>query len=63
MAVFEENDRPRPKAELVGADLSTLSEHELEERIGLLRAEIERIEATLKTKRAGRDAAASFFKD
>lgn len=46
----------------LGQDLSSLSLHELEERIGLLRAEIIRLEAAMAGKAASRDAAASVFK-
>jgi uncharacterized small protein (DUF1192 family) len=47
---------------VLGEDLATLSLEELEERIGLLKTEIERIEAALRQKRASADVAASFFK-
>ncbi|WP_127091206.1 DUF1192 domain-containing protein [Aquabacter cavernae] len=59
-----DDDRPRPKpVELQpGADLSRLSEAEIEERIVLYHAEIERLKATLDKKRASRDAASSVFK-
>lgn len=62
MAIFDEDERPKPAAHTVGEDLTTLSEDELTERIALLRGEIERIEAMLVSKRAGRDAASAFFK-
>lgn len=58
-----EEDRPRPPAPIEpGADLSRLSEAEIEERIALFRAEITRLESTLAAKRASRNAAASVFK-
>ena len=60
---FMDDDRPKPpEPHRVGEDLSSLSEAELAERINLLKAEIERIEAALKAKRASRDAAAAHFK-
>ncbi len=62
MAIFDEDERPKPTAHTVGEDLTTLSEDELAERIAILRGEIERIEAMLNSKRAGRDAASAFFK-
>ena len=46
----------------VGCDLSSLSEHELKERIELLQAEIARIEEEARRKAASRDAAGAFFK-
>jgi uncharacterized small protein (DUF1192 family) len=61
---FMDDDRPKPPPvpHRVGEDLSRLSEAELAERIGLLTTEIVRIEAALKAKRAGREAAAAHFK-
>ena len=46
----------------VGCDLATLSEHELQERIALLRAEIGRLEEEVRRKAASREAASAFFK-
>ncbi|MDQ0510312.1 DUF1192 domain-containing protein [Ancylobacter amanitiformis] len=46
----------------VGGDLSTLSETEIEERIGRLEVEIGRLRQTLATKRASREAAENVFK-
>ena len=62
MAIFEEDDRPTPFVHSVGEQLATLSEVELADRIVLLWAEIERIEATLAAKKASREAAAAHFK-
>ncbi|HEY9212427.1 MAG TPA: DUF1192 domain-containing protein [Ancylobacter sp.] len=56
---------PRPKlpgGHEVGSDVSTLSEAELEERMDLLKAEIERLRTALEAKRASRTAADAFFK-
>lgn len=47
---------------VIGQDLSTLSLHEFDERIALLRAEIDRLEQARAAKAASRDAAASAFK-
>jgi uncharacterized small protein (DUF1192 family) len=59
----EDDDRPKRKiTHEIGQDLSLLSVAELDERIALLRQEIERIEATAVRKRASRDAASQFFK-
>lgn len=63
MAVSEDDDRAKkPAPHVIGQDVSTLSLAELGERIGLLNAEIRRLEAAIKEKSASRDAAQSFFK-
>jgi uncharacterized small protein (DUF1192 family) len=60
---IEDEDRPRKKiSHEMGQDLSLLSVEELAERIALLQAEIERLEAASARKRASKDAANSFFK-
>jgi uncharacterized small protein (DUF1192 family) len=60
---IEDEDRPRKKiSHEIGQDLSLLSVEELAERIALLQAEIERLEAASAKKRASKDAASSFFK-
>jgi uncharacterized small protein (DUF1192 family) len=60
---IEDDDRPRRKiSHEIGQDLSLLSVEELTERIALLKAEIERLEAAAAKKRASKDAASSFFK-
>ncbi len=46
----------------VGADLSSLSEHELVERVDLLQREIERLREESRRKAASREAAGAFFK-
>ena len=62
MPLFEEEGPKKKLAHTLGEDLATLSLEELDERIRLLRAEIERIEESIRAKRAGADVAASFFK-
>jgi uncharacterized small protein (DUF1192 family) len=60
---IEDDDRPRKKiSHEIGQDLSLLSVEELAERIALLKAEIERLEAASAKKRASKDAANNFFK-
>lgn len=56
--------RPKPPkaAASVGENLETLSVAELEARITLLEAEIERTRAELAKKRAHESAAAALFK-
>ena len=59
----EDDDKPRKKiSHEIGQDLSLLSVEELAERIALMNAEIERLQAATAKKRASKDAAASFFK-
>ena len=63
MAAIEDDDRPKKKiAHEVGQDLSLLSVRELDERIGLLKDEIARLEADKIKKQATRSAADQFFK-
>jgi uncharacterized small protein (DUF1192 family) len=59
----EDDDRPRKKVtHEIGQDLSLLSVEELNERIALLNAEIERLGQAAARKRASKDAADRFFK-
>ena len=56
---------PKPKRSLaheIGQNLDDLSALELKERIGLLRSEIERLEAAIVARQATRSAADSVFK-
>ena len=57
------DDEPRAAApaHAIGQPLDTLSLHEFDERIALLRAEIARLEAARDRKRAALDAAGSIF--
>jgi uncharacterized small protein (DUF1192 family) len=60
--MFLDDDRPKkPQAHEIGMDLSALSVAELEERIGLLKAEIIRLEADIEKKGSTRDVAESLF--
>jgi uncharacterized small protein (DUF1192 family) len=60
---IEDDDRPRKKiSHEIGQDLSLLSVAELNERIGLLTTEIERLQAAVAKRNASKDAANSFFK-
>jgi uncharacterized small protein (DUF1192 family) len=67
MAVFDEESplgekrKPRPAHE-IGQNLDDLSAPELRERIGLLSAEIERLERAIEARQATRATADSAFK-
>jgi uncharacterized small protein (DUF1192 family) len=59
----EDDDKPRKKiSHEIGQDLSLLSVGDVEDRITMLAAEIERLKADAAKKRASRDAANAFFK-
>ncbi len=58
----EEKPVKKPTTHEIGQDLSTLSVHELDERIGLLKAEITRLETARTAKEASRQSAESVFK-
>lgn len=63
MAAEDDENKPRKKiSHEMGQDLSALSVGDVEERIALLTAEIERLKADAAKKRASRDAANAFFK-
>ena len=63
MPATDDDDRPKKKiAHEIGQDLTLLSVRELNERIGLLRDEIARLEADIAKKQASRSAADQFFK-
>lgn len=62
MALFDDEPLKKPKVHEIGQDLSLLSVGELNERIALLRAEIERLEADLKVKGTTKSAAEALFR-
>ena len=62
MAVFDDEPVKKTPEHAIGQDLSLLSAHELEERISILRAEIDRLEAERQAKGASKSAAEAFFK-
>jgi uncharacterized small protein (DUF1192 family) len=63
MAAVDPDELPKKKiTHEMGQDLSLLSVAELAERIGLLKAEIARLEGEMTRKNASKSAADSFFK-
>lgn len=62
MAFFDDEPKKKPKTHEIGQDLSALSVAELEDRIGILRAEIARIEAELTAKGTTKNAAEALFR-
>ncbi|MGL4637043.1 MAG: DUF1192 domain-containing protein [Beijerinckiaceae bacterium] len=59
----EDDDRPvKPPVHAIGQDLSLLSVFELQERIGMLKAEVARLELAASSKDAAKNAADAFFK-
>ena len=61
MAIFDEEPPPKPKG-LVPRELDQLSIEALEEYIGELQSEIERVKTKIAAKQAARGAAEGFFK-
>ncbi len=63
MPAMDEDDRPKKKIiHEIGQELALISVKELQERIALLREEIERLEADIRKKEASRNVADQFFK-
>lgn len=62
MPLFDDDAGPKLPPHRLGEDLSKLSEDEICERLSLLRAEMDRLEAALAAKRESRRAAGSFFR-
>jgi uncharacterized small protein (DUF1192 family) len=63
MPAPDDDDRPKKKiTHEIGENLTLLSVGELNERIALLKEEIARLEADIKTKQASKSAADRFFK-
>jgi uncharacterized small protein (DUF1192 family) len=63
MPLFDEEPaKKKPVPHTLGEDLASLSIAELEERIGLLKAEVGRLEDSIRGKKLSAEAASSFFK-
>jgi uncharacterized small protein (DUF1192 family) len=59
----DDDDRPKKKiSHEIGQELALLSVKELQERIGLLKDEIARLEAAVAGKQVSRNVADQFFK-
>ncbi len=57
-----DDDLPKKKTEEFPRNLERLSVSELQEYIGELKSEIERVEGEVTRKKASEEAASSFFK-
>jgi uncharacterized small protein (DUF1192 family) len=62
MALFDDEPLKKPKPHEIGQDLSLLSVGDLKERVALLKAEIDRLEAELEAKGATKSAAEALFR-
>jgi uncharacterized small protein (DUF1192 family) len=62
MAIFDDEPRKKQKPHEIGQDLALLSAGDLSERIALLHAEIDRLEAELAAKSATKTAAEALFR-
>jgi uncharacterized small protein (DUF1192 family) len=63
MPAIDEDDRPKKKiVHEIGQDLALISVKELQERIGILKEEIARLEGDIARKQASRSTADQFFK-
>jgi len=63
MPAVDEDDRPKKKVvHEIGQDLALLSVEEIDDRIGLLKEEIARLDDARAKKQASRAAADGFFK-
>ncbi len=59
----DDDDKPiRKVLHEIGQDLSSLSLDDLSERVDMLKAEIQRLEAEISSKGSSRSAAESFFR-
>ncbi|MDQ0321796.1 uncharacterized small protein (DUF1192 family) [Pararhizobium capsulatum DSM 1112] len=62
MSLFDDEVPKKKPVHEIGSDLSQLSVDELNNRISLLKEEIERLEAARSEKSASKSAAESFFR-
>jgi uncharacterized small protein (DUF1192 family) len=62
MSLFDDDRPKKPSKHEIGSDLSLLSVEELDERVALLHAEIERLKTARATKETGLKAAENLFR-
>jgi len=62
MSILQDEPEKKPVKHELGADLSLLSVDELQERIDMLRQEINRVEAEMMAKEKSKNAAESLFR-
>ncbi len=62
MAIFDDEPKKPKKLHEIGQDLSALSVGELAERVQMLKDEIGRLEAEIRSKGQVKSAAEQFFK-
>jgi uncharacterized small protein (DUF1192 family) len=62
MAIFDDEQKKPKKPHEIGQDLSALSVGELSERVQMLKDEIGRLEAEIRSKGQVKSAAEQFFK-
>lgn len=60
--MFGDDEAKKPRGHEVGMPIDTMSVEELEERIGLLKAEIARLEQAIAARNKTRSEAESLFK-
>lgn len=61
--MIEDDDGPKSPANVLSqADIEVMSIDELEDRIGVLEAEIERLRGDIKNKKTSKTSAEDFFK-
>jgi len=60
--MFGDDEVKKPKGHEVGMPIDTMSVEELEERIGMLKAEIARLEQAIAAREKVRNEADSLFK-
>ena len=60
--MFGDDEAKKPRAHEVGMPIDTMSVEELEERIGMLKAEIARLEQAIAARQKVRSEADSLFK-
>lgn len=63
MSLFEDHRPKKKTVHEIGSDISLLSVDELKARVGLLKAEIERLEAEVAAKSTSRNAAEGLFRN